>query len=568
MALVSAPVSGLVSGLVSGPSGLVANTNASVKWGALPSHSPAQQLALWQAIQAQLLAQIGQPALETWIRPLQWVSFGLSEIVESAKGADKLGLVLAAPSQFARSYVLAQYQQALLEAAQTVVGQAVSLRVIVQAPLLEGAAGALPAQARALSSNPQGGVGELAQEPVIKPAIKPISSVTPLPAAGFSGGFTAGLTGGVQAVPQSGASPLGSPLNPHYDWARWVVGANNRFATATLQATAQTLLGVEPSNVLPKALLGHPLMVVHSPTGLGKTHLLQAFTAQLKQHLPPDTARWVCYSTAEQWTNEWIEAVAQKKVAAFRQRYRQLKVWVLDDVAFVEGKERTQQELLHTLNTLLQKGAQVVLGSSRPPEQLNRLHETLKNRLCGGLSLPLTSPSLQARQALVQAKGILLEETCLPQPVIDELAQRYSGSIRLLEGALHQVVAYARFSALPVSLPLLEEVLGAPPVPVLSHNQTHLEGLLEQVARQYGLSAADLKSPLRSREISYARQVAVYALRQLTGASFAQLGRLLGGRKHTTLLYAYNCVVTLAEKNPNQASQLQSLLAQLKAARA
>lgn len=336
-----------------------------------------------------------------------------------------------------------------------------------------------------------------------------------------------------------------SNLNPRYTFEAFVVGQHNRFCHAAALAVAET-----------PAQSYNPFFV-YGGVGLGKTHLMQAIGHFALQNHPDLKVRYV---TAEQFTNDMIHALGKKDMRGFQDRYRRNDILIIDDVQFLEGKTRTQEEVFHTFNALHESGKQIILSSDRSPKRLSRLEDRLKSRFEWGLIADIQAPDLETRLAILQQKAER-ENFKVELPVLQYIAEMHPHNIRELEGALNKVVAYGMLTRTPIDLLAAQAILGTP----VDNNRLSLEEMLETVARYYHLRALDLKSPSRCKDVSHARQVAIYVLRTLTEASFPKLGELMGGRKHTTILYAYEKVQEELLHHPVLKQQIEEIKLQIQA---
>jgi chromosomal replication initiator protein len=334
-----------------------------------------------------------------------------------------------------------------------------------------------------------------------------------------------------------------SNLNPRYTFEAFVVGQHNRFCHAAALAVAET-----------PAQSYNPLFI-YGGVGLGKTHLMQAIGHFVLQHHADLTVRYV---TAEQFTNDMINALAKKDMKGFQDRYRKNDILIVDDVQFLEGKVRTQEEMFHTFNTLHESGRQIILSSDRSPKHLSRLEDRLRSRFEWGLIADIQPPDLETRIAILQKKAER-ENFHVAPDVLAYVAEMHPNNIRELEGALNKVVAYGMLTRTPVDLAVAQTVLGVP----VDQKRISLEEVLDAVAKYYHLQAADLKSPSRAKDVSHARQIAIYIIRELTGSSFPKIGELFGGRKHTTILYAYEKVKDDLENREIIKQQIQEIQARI-----
>jgi chromosomal replication initiator protein len=319
----------------------------------------------------------------------------------------------------------------------------------------------------------------------------------------------------VADAPGGCATPL--DLNVSYTFDRFVIGEGNRAAHAAALAVAEA-----PSEAY------NPLFL-HGTPGLGKTHLLVAIANYLREHAPGLNVR---YTTAERFTNEFVSALRSAGAEAFKQRYRDLDVLLVDDVQFLEGKRHTEDEFFHTFNALYEGGSQLVLSADRVPRQLSNLESRLRDRFEWGLTVAVESPNLATRLAvlrrLVREAGIDTDGD-----VLDVLARRIDANVRQLHGALTRLLAHASLTAKPLSAELIDAVL---PRASPDRESTPVEDIQHEVSRAFGISRAELVGSTRAATPLRARQVAIFLTRELTDLSLPQIGRLYGGRDHSTVL--------------------------------
>jgi chromosomal replication initiator protein len=322
------------------------------------------------------------------------------------------------------------------------------------------------------------------------------------------------------AAPREGADAVtpGPDLNPSYTFDRFVIGPGNRLAHGAALAVAEA-----PSEAY------NPLFL-HGPPGLGKTHLLAAIANYLH-----DNARGlsVRYTTAESFTNEFVGALKSTGAEAFKARYRDIDVLLIDDVQFLEGKPATEEEFFHTFNALYEAGSQLVLSADRIPSELSTLASRLRDRFEWGLTVAVEPPNLATRltvlRHLVEEAGIEIADS----DALSELANRIDANVRQLHGALTRVIAHASLLARPLSSELIAEVI---PRASRSAQATSVEEIQQQVAERFGISRAELIGSSRAATPLRARQVAIYLTREMTDLSLPQIGRLYGGRDHTTVM--------------------------------
>ncbi|MFD1325520.1 chromosomal replication initiator protein DnaA [Micromonospora sonneratiae] len=322
---------------------------------------------------------------------------------------------------------------------------------------------------------------------------------------------------------RAGAGPDtgGNRLNPKYMFETFVIGSSNRFAHAASVAVAES-----------PAKAYNPLFIYGS-SGLGKTHLLHAIGhyATTLGH-----ARSVRYVSTEEFTNDFINSLRDDKTSAFQRRYRDVDILLIDDIQFLENRERTQEEFFHTFNTLHNANKQIVITSDRSPKQLATLEDRLRTRFEWGLLADIQPPDLETRIAILQKKAAQ-ERLFAPPDVLEFIASRISASIRELEGALIRVTAFASLTRSPVELSLAEEVL-RDFIPDGAGPEITADQIMVSTADYFGVSLEDLRGHSRSRVLVNARQVAMYLCRELTDLSLPRIGQAFGGRDHTTVMHA------------------------------
>jgi chromosomal replication initiator protein len=313
----------------------------------------------------------------------------------------------------------------------------------------------------------------------------------------------------------------GNRLNPKYTFETFVIGSSNRFAHAAAVAVSES-----------PAKAYNPLFV-YGGSGLGKTHLLHAIG-----HYATGlgNARAVRYVSTEEFTNDFINSLRDDKTSAFQRRYRDVDILLIDDIQFLENRERTQEEFFHTFNTLHNTNKQIVITSDRSPKQLSTLEDRLRTRFEWGLLADIQPPDLETRIAILQKKAAQ-ERLFAPAEVLEFIASRITNSIRELEGALIRVTAFASLNRAAIDLALAEEVL-RDFIPDGSGPEITVDEIMGATSEYFGVSTDDLCGQSRSRVLVNARQVAMYLCRELTDLSLPRIGQAFGGRDHTTVMHA------------------------------
>ena len=333
-------------------------------------------------------------------------------------------------------------------------------------------------------------------------------------------------------------------LNPKYTFEQFVIGAGSRFAHAAALAVAE----------LPGQAY-NPLLIHGSP-GLGKTHLLHAIGNYVQRY---GSGLSVRYATVEEFTSEFVEALRNRRTQDFKERFRLSDVVLIDDVQFLANKERTREEFFHTFNALQESGRQLGLTSDRRPDELQGIEDRLSERFRSGLVVELEAPGPAVRRVILEKRARLDGVEVAPK-VLDEIAELVTSSVRALEGGLIQVVAQASVRGEEPSPDTVRRLLGnrAAPKPPAG-----LEDIVVAVAAEVGVSRHELLARDRRPVVVWARHLAMYLARELTGASLPDIGRAFGGRNHTTVLHAIRRVQRESEHDQATRTAVQSLLARL-----
>jgi chromosomal replication initiator protein len=336
-----------------------------------------------------------------------------------------------------------------------------------------------------------------------------------------------------------------------YTFDSFVIGSSNRFAHAAALAVAEA-----------PAQAYNPLFI-YGGTGLGKTHLLQAIGQYVGEHSQELSVRYI---TSETFMNDFINSLRDKRIEGFKQRYRTYDLLLIDDIQFLEHKERIQEEFFHTFNSLYEAGSQIVISSDRPPREISTLEERLRSRFEWGLITDIQPPDLETRIAILRKK-VKTDGIHVPDPqVLTFIAGRASTNIRELEGALTRVVAFSSLTGRPMTVELAQDVL-KDVFPQGEAPEVSIERIQTAVTDRFGLSLDELCGERRSQNIVYPRQVAMYLSRELTDASLPKIGREFGGRDHTTVIHATSKIARMIREDRSVYNLVQELTARIKQTR-
>jgi chromosomal replication initiator protein len=336
-------------------------------------------------------------------------------------------------------------------------------------------------------------------------------------------------------------------LNPKYSFDDFVIGSSNRFAHAAATAVAEA-----------PAKSYNPLFI-YGGAGLGKTHLLHAIGHYVRNLYPRLTVRYI---TTEQFTNEFINAIRDDRITSFQRTYRRADVLLVDDIQFLQQKERTQEEFFHTFNALHNAEKQIVISSDRPPKQIAQLEDRLRSRFEWGLMTDVQPPDLETRIAILRKKSE--SDTLSVEPeVLELIASRVQSNIRELEGALIRVAAFSSLQRAPADTAMAEAVL-KDLFPDGRDREVSVQLIMEEVADHFSLTVDDLCSPSRSRQLVTARQLAMYLTRELTELSLPRIGKAFGGRDHTTVMHATKKIAVLMQERRPIYDQVQELTNRVK----
>lgn len=431
----------------------------------------------WRAALGELQLQLEKPIFETWLKQTEGVNF------------DNSRFVVEVPTPFAVAWLERRMYQNIQKTVEKVTGQILDIQFQVSSgePALVDAG---RAGASAASPLPEGETEELTAA---------TGHEAPMPATGLANGYA-------------------PAFNAKYTFESYVVGPSNRLAYSAARAVADA-----PGRAY------NPLFL-YSGVGLGKTHLLYAIGQACVSQ-----GRSVLYVSSEQFTNEFISAIRNRTTEEFRVRYRSVQVLLIDDVQFMSGKEQTQEGFFHTFNDLHNSGHQIVITSDRPPRALALLEDRLRSRFEWGLIADIQPPDLETRMAILSAKAEDLQ-VALDESIIELIAKRVQKNVRELEGSLNRVVAYSQMMNVPITLDSTSGMLDDLTADTARH-AIDPERIIEEVSHHFKVTDHELLGKGRTKKVAQARQVAMYLLMYELEMSPTQVGRLLGGRDHATVIH-------------------------------
>ncbi|PTY03280.1 chromosomal replication initiator protein DnaA [Opitutaceae bacterium EW11] len=457
-------------------------------------------LNLWETVKADFKTLFPEDVFKLWFEPIVCL-----EATEDA-------LTLGVPNDFAAIWINDNYLDLIVQRLRLTTGRAVTVKL------------------KKAESEPAGMASSIGSSDTQSPVgANRVKSVTQR-----------------RTVRYDERQPSTNSLNPRNTFESFVVGNNNQMAHAAALAVAQA-----------PAQAYNPLFI-YGDTGLGKTHLMHAVGHAILRNNPHTK---VAYLSTEKFTNEFIQALQENALTKFRQRYRHVDVLLLDDVQFLGGKERIQEEFFHTFNDLFESSKQIVLSSDRRASEIQKLEARLVSRFEWGLPADIQAPDFETRVAILRTKAANLKFD-LPAPVATFIAQNIAKNIRRLEGALIKVASYTTLTGKPIDLPttemLLQDVLMEQ-----AQNQLTMETIQKRVADHYQIRHSDMTSKRRPNNIAIPRQIAMYLARTLTKHSLQEIGDAFGGRDHGTVIHACKAVDNMMEQDASVRGSVEFLKAQL-----
>ena len=463
----------------------------------------------WRATQGQLRVQLHHATYETWVRDCEFVDYRNGVFTLSVRNA------------YIKDWLENRLYRSVRHALSGIFRQVVEIDFVVTSP-----------------SNTQLPTPQIEEDPPLWPSIPP----PPPPPANQSYQQQSLEDDGFYTEDKL-EPDWDTCLNPNYHFANFIVGDSNHMAHAAAQAVS-----LSPTQAY------NPLLFFGG-SGLGKTHLLHAIGHKLTE-----TGYRVLYTTAEQFTNQLVEAIRRKQTLAFRDTYRTVDVLLVDDVQFLANKTQIQEEFFHTFNALHSQGKQIILASDRHPEEIDTLSERLRSRFVWGLMAHIDPPELMTRLAILSDKAEV-QGHYLPLEIAHLIAERIEGNVRELEGILTQVLAYATLMGKGLTFEVAERILrqkSGPRDQATIQRRLSVADILQTTAQFYQLNLSDLVGKSRHADITNVRHLAIYLAREETGASLAEIGNALG-RNHSTVLYSYNKIADQIDTDAELRQNIQRL---------
>jgi len=370
----------------------------------------------------------------------------------------------------------------------------------------------------------------------------PITQLVYVPQSQGAAPATGSTYSGATFAPEPAFASAVTQLNPKFRFENFVVGSCNQFAHAAAQAVAKA-----PSRTY------NPLFI-YGGVGMGKTHLMHAIGSALLEQFPSIR---VVYTSSERFMNEMVSCIKANRKEAFRRHYRSADVLLIDDIQILAGREGTQEEFFHTFNELYESQKQIIISSDSPPKSMPGLVERLRSRFEWGLMVDVQPPDLETKMAILD-KIAEQNSVQLPEDVRIYIATKTKSNVRELEGALVKLIAYSSISHSPITLQMAQQNLkhlsGA------AEKRITMDSVLRAVADRFGMPPGHLKQKSNARQIAYPRQIAMYLIKDLTGASLPEIGRMFAGKHHTTVLHSVQKIDRLRQQDPELDSLLHSLI--------
>ncbi len=431
----------------------------------------------------------------------------------SYAGSEEHKLILAVPSLFIRDYISAQYKQSIQTLVNELTGEHIAIDVIVKKSSEKEQLDQMETATKYDEKNPQGPKKNTAR---------------------------------TQTMPVPQKKPRDPNINPTYQFDSFVVGDNSSFAYSVAMAIAKNP-GVSYNPCL-----------IYGGVGLGKTHLIQSIGNYIHQNTPE---LQVIYVTAEMFTNEFVQAIGEKKTPQFRNKYRKADVLLIDDIHFLQNKSSTQEELFHVFNNLFEANKQLVFTCDRPINELQDITDRLKNRFTRGINVDLQPPNFETRLAILQKK--CKEKNChMAEEVLDHIGKSINTNVRDLEASLTKLIAYSNLLNKEITLEIARDQLRS--TYSMSKDQSmSIDSIIRVVAEYFNISPYDIKGKKRTKSVVAPRQIAMYIARSITEFSTTEIGYEFGGRDHTTVMHSVQRVEGMIQSDIAVSNSVQNLIRQV-----
>ncbi|MDR3115201.1 MAG: chromosomal replication initiator protein DnaA [Treponema sp.] len=481
----------------------------------------------WKETLNQILDEVGEQEFTRWFTLIEYL------------GAEETEIHLGVPSAFYRDQIKQRYQELLNTKLQYIIGKPISLILEIIARKRD-----------APGPNPPQSPSALPTSPVYPTA--PVQTKVPEAEPGRNSKKPRaeeqlGLFPDPQPVLKKPAPPKGhTMLGENYTFEKYIIGENNSFA-----ANAAMAISRNPGTAY------NPFLI-YGGVGLGKTHLMQAIGHYLHNHAQGK----LIYTTAESFTNEFIQAIREDRMSPFKNKYRFIDLLLIDDIHFFENKWETQEELFYTFNSLYDANKQIVFTCDRPVSELKKITDRLKSRFERGLNVDLQPPNYETRYAILLSKA-KDRKISVPDEVMALISKKISTNIRDLEAALTKLIAYAELVGKPITLEITQQLLRDAFAAPRQTNMS-IDMILEMVAAYHKLSVSDLKGKKRTKTIALPRQLAMYIIREITQYSTTEIGQAFGGRDYSTVIHSCQKIEERLHSEPNLDSTIQTLIQMIK----
>ncbi|MDD5083852.1 MAG: chromosomal replication initiator protein DnaA [Candidatus Moranbacteria bacterium] len=471
---------------------------------------------LWKAVLGELELSISKGEFNTW--------FKNTSIVSNQDGR----VVIGVPSGFAREWLENKVNMHILQSLRHLQSDISEFSCVINAPEQKAAQGQQFTQTQTGFSSVQGVSLQQQSSSQPPPTYPPGASVPYYPPQAHP----------LQAMPKAKQEHA---LNPRYTFENFIVGENNELARAACYAVSQNL-----------GQLYNPIFI-YGGVGLGKTHLLQSVGNEVLRQQPNIRIK---YTTADWFTGELVESIRNQKVAEFKEAYQKADLLIIDDIQFLSGREKTQDEFFHIFNTLYQANKQIVLSSDRPPQAIPTLEDRLRSRFQGGMIADIGRPDLETRMAILKIKTAE-RHFYLDDEAVRFIAENVTNNIRELEGALNRIIASCEFHKITPTISYIKKTLGN----IIANTKRVVspERIMKMTAEFYNIEEDDLTRKGRKKEVVHPRQVGMYLMRSELQTSFAAIGKYFGGRDHTTVLHACEKIKEDLDENLRLKEEITSL---------